>query len=284
MATSTENFPRVGSAVVITNSNGEILLGKRAKRPGFGEWILPGGKINPFETIESAAIREAKEELGVDIEITKRIGVYELITAETHRIINYSLAKLSPAEQNLKCSDDVSEAKFFSTSQLPSLNLAPFISKVIGDAGLLTQGEVTVKIKAANGAELPLYMTPGSAGADVKAAVSEDVVIAPGKRFAVPTGLFLEIPHGYEVQVRPRSGLAFKHGVTLLNAPGTIDSDYRGEVHAILVNHGDKDFIVKNGDRICQLVVAKVHRASFDKHEELSDTHRGAGGFGSTGV
>ncbi len=144
--------------------------------------------------------------------------------------------------------------------------------------------EVTIKIKTASGAQFPTYMTPGAAGADVRANVAEDVVIAPGKRFAVPTGLFLEIPLGYEVQVRPRSGLAIKHGVTLLNAPGTIDSDYRGEVHVILVNLGDKEFVVKNGERIAQLVVAKVHRADFTKHDELTDTHRGAGGFGSTGV
>jgi len=144
--------------------------------------------------------------------------------------------------------------------------------------------EVTIKIKTANGGQLPTYMTPGAAGADVRANVSETLVIAPGKRFAVPTGLFLEIPLGYEVQVRPRSGLALNHGITLPNSPGTIDSDYRGELKVIMLNLGDKDFVVKNGDRIAQLVVAKVHRADFVQHDELTDTHRGAGGFGSTGV
>ncbi|MDP3742295.1 MAG: dUTP diphosphatase [Candidatus Micrarchaeota archaeon] len=127
-------------------------------------------------------------------------------------------------------------------------------------------------------------MTPGAAGADVRANVSEDLTIAPGKRFAVPTGLFLEIPFGYEVQVRPRSGLSLKHGIMLPNSPGTIDSDYRGELHVIMLNLGDNDFVVKNGDRIAQLVVAKVHRADFAEHEELTETQRGKGGFGSTGV
>jgi len=147
-----------------------------------------------------------------------------------------------------------------------------------------TVAEVTIKIKTVNGGQLPTYMTPGSAGADVRANVAEDVVIPPGQRFVVPTGLFLEIPLGYEVQVRPRSGLALKYGITLPNSPGTIDSDYRGELKVIMLNLGSEPFVVKNGDRIAQLVVAKVHRADFAQHEDLGETQRGKGGFGSTGV
>ncbi len=284
-----ENFPRVGSAVVITNSKGEVLLGKRAKEPGYGEWILPGGKINPFETIEQAAKREAKEELGLNVDIIRRIGVYELITSETHRVITYSLARLVPEQQTIQCSDDVSEAQFFSPAQFSSLNLSSFISNVLGDAaaaaGVLSKEEVNVKVVTANSsAELPIYMTPGSAGADVKAAVESEVSIAPGQRFAVPTGLFFEIPPGFEVQVRPRSGLALKHGIILPNSPGTIDSDYRGELKIIMLNLGSEPFAVKRGDRIAQLVAAKVHRVEFTKHDELENSSRGEGGFGSTGV
>ena len=141
-----------------------------------------------------------------------------------------------------------------------------------------------VKCVISPGAVLPSYQTKGAAGADICACIETDVVIRVGERVMVPTGLFFEIPQGYEVQVRPRSGLAVKNGVTCLNTPGTIDSDYRGEVKDILINLGQKPFTVKNGDRIAQIVVSPVEQASFCKVDVLSSTERGEGGFGSTGV
>ena len=132
------------------------------------------------------------------------------------------------------------------------------------------------------GLPLPAYATQGAAGMDVVAA--EDRVLAPGGRHAVATGFALAIPEGYEVQVRPRSGLALKHGVTCLNTPGTIDSDYRGEVKVILANLGDAPFPIARGDRIAQLVPAPVQRATLAEVESLDETARGAGGFGSTGT
>lgn len=131
------------------------------------------------------------------------------------------------------------------------------------------------------GLELPAYATEGAAGMDVLAA--EDVVLAPGARHAVATGLAMAIPPGYEIQVRPRSGLALKHGITVPNTPGTIDSDYRGELKVILINHGAEPFEVRRGDRVAQLVLAPVTRASWLKVDELNETQRGEGGFGSTG-
>lgn len=132
------------------------------------------------------------------------------------------------------------------------------------------------------GLPLPAYATDGAAGMDVVAA--EDHDLAPGGRHAVATGFAIAIPDGYEVQVRPRSGLAIKHGITCLNTPGTIDSDYRGEVKIILANLGDTPFAVRRGDRIAQLVPAPVLRAAFDEVDDLDSTGRGAGGFGSTGA
>jgi dUTP pyrophosphatase len=139
------------------------------------------------------------------------------------------------------------------------------------------------RLPEGEGLPLPVYMSDGAAGADVVAAVAEDLVLAPGARALVPTGFALEVPPGYEVQVRPRSGLALKAGVTCLNSPGTIDSDYRGPVGVILVNHGDEPFVVRRGDRIAQLVVAPVARASFGEAGVLAASVRGNGGFGSTG-
>jgi dUTP pyrophosphatase len=139
------------------------------------------------------------------------------------------------------------------------------------------------RLPEGEGLPLPFYMSDGAAGADVVAAVAEDLVLAPGARALVPTGFALEVPPGYEVQVRPRSGLALKAGVTCLNSPGTIDSDYRGPVGVILVNHGDEPFVVRRGDRIAQLVVAPVARASFGEAGVLAASVRGNGGFGSTG-
>ena len=131
------------------------------------------------------------------------------------------------------------------------------------------------------GLALPAYATDGAAGMDVLAA--EHVTIAPGQRHAVATGLSVAIPAGYEIQVRPRSGLALKHGITVPNTPGTIDSDYRGELKVILINHGAEDFAIARGDRVAQLVLAPVTQATWDEVDKLDDTARGAGGFGSTG-
>ena len=132
---------------------------------------------------------------------------------------------------------------------------------------------------------LPVYETPGAAGADVRANLPDrgKVVLEPGQRALVPTGLKLEIPSGYEVQVRPRSGLALKHGITLPNSPGTIDSDYRGELGVIVLNAGQDAFELRHGERIAQLIVAPVVQAEFTLADALSETGRGAGGFGSTG-
>lgn len=132
--------------------------------------------------------------------------------------------------------------------------------------------------------ELPNYETIASAGMDVRANVSESIVLKPLERIIVKTGLFIELPIGYEAQVRPRSGLAAKKGVTVLNAPGTIDADYRGEIGVILVNLSNENFTIENGERIAQIVIAKHERAEWIQVEELSETTRGEGGFGSTGV
>jgi dUTP pyrophosphatase len=143
---------------------------------------------------------------------------------------------------------------------------------------------VTVAIKRlphGDGLALPAYATPGAAGMDVLAA--EEVTLAPGGRHAVATGFAVAIPPGYEIQVRPRSGLALKHGLTVPNTPGTIDSDYRGELKVILINHGAEPFVIARGDRIAQLVLAPVTQAGWDEVAELDATARGAGGFGSTG-
>lgn len=143
---------------------------------------------------------------------------------------------------------------------------------------------ITVEVKRLpHGAGLPLpaYATSGAAGMDVVSA--ESVTIAPGARHAVATGLALAIPQGYEIQVRPRSGLALKHGITVPNTPGTIDSDYRGELKVILINHGSEPFAIQRGDRVAQLVLAPVVQAAWDEVAELDATERGAGGFGSTG-
>ena len=131
------------------------------------------------------------------------------------------------------------------------------------------------------GLPLPSYATPGAAGMDVVAA--EDLDLAPGQRHAVATGFRLAIPDGYEIQVRPRSGLAFKHGISVPNTPGTIDSDYRGELKILLINHGSEPFAVRRGERIAQLVPAAVTRAEFEESADLCETDRGHGGFGSTG-
>ncbi|MBT3556258.1 MAG: dUTP diphosphatase [Rhodospirillales bacterium] len=137
-----------------------------------------------------------------------------------------------------------------------------------------------------HGMDLPLpgYATDQSAGADLLAAVTEQVTLDPGKRAIVPTGISIALPSGYEAQVRPRSGLAAKHGVTVLNSPGTIDADYRGEVGVILINHGDEPFTIDRGMRIAQLIIAPVSVAQWQETDDLDESARGGGGFGSTGT
>ena len=141
-------------------------------------------------------------------------------------------------------------------------------------------------VKLPHGAdlELPAYATEHSAGMDLLAAVKEDVTLAPGKRALIPTGISIALPEGYEAQVRPRSGLALKQGVTVLNSPGTVDADYRGEVGVILVNHGDAPFVVTRGMRIAQMIIAAYARANWKQVENLEISARGEGGFGSTGT
>ncbi len=134
-----------------------------------------------------------------------------------------------------------------------------------------------------SGYPLPEYATPASAGVDLRACITDPVILAPLSRILIPTGIYLEIPVGYEAQVRPRSGLALKHGITVLNTPGTIDADYRGEIGVILVNLSDRDFRIAAGERIAQLIIARHERAEWIETEVLTDSERGKGGFGSTG-
>jgi dUTP pyrophosphatase len=143
-----------------------------------------------------------------------------------------------------------------------------------------------VRLPHSEGLPLPAYETEGAAGMDLRAAVPEDrpVLLLPGKRALVPTGLIMEVPAGFEAQIRPRSGLALKHGITCLNTPGTIDSDYRGEVMVLLVNHGEEDFEISRGMRIAQAVIAPVAHVTVEERSLSSETTRGAGGFGSTGT
>lgn len=143
-----------------------------------------------------------------------------------------------------------------------------------------------VKVINKSGFDLPKYETENSAGMDLRACFSNGEngeIIERGERLLIKTGIFLEVPKGYEVQIRPRSGLAFKFGVTVVNSPGTIDADYRGEIGVILINHGEVPFIVNHGDRIAQMVLAKCEQAEWDEVDNLSETDRGEGGFGSTG-
>ena len=132
--------------------------------------------------------------------------------------------------------------------------------------------------------ELPKYSTNESAGLDLRAELQSPITLEPGQRSLIPTGLKIALPTGYEAQVRPRSGLAYKHGITVLNSPGTIDADYRGDVGVILINHGSESFTIENGERIAQLIIAKIVQIDWDEVLDLSSTSRGEGGFGSTGV
>lgn len=140
-----------------------------------------------------------------------------------------------------------------------------------------------IKIVNKSNHPLPHYGTEASAGVDLRANLTEPITLKPLERTLIKTGLFIELPVGYEAQVRPRSGLAYKHGLTVLNTPGTIDADYRGEIGVILVNLSNEDFTIENGERVAQMVIAKHEQAEWNLVEELSDTDRGAGGFGSTG-
>ena len=160
------------------------------------------------------------------------------------------------------------------------MNMHPHATQTLGP----TLGLVC--LPHAEGLDLPAYETAGAAGMDLRAAVPEDrpLMLMPGKRALVPTGFIFEIPQGYEAQIRPRSGLAFKHGITCLNTPGTIDSDYRGEVKVLLINHGDEEFLIERGMRIAQVVIAPVTQMRVAEVDAASETTRGAGGFGSTGV
>jgi dUTP pyrophosphatase len=135
-----------------------------------------------------------------------------------------------------------------------------------------------------DGLDLPAYETNLAAGVDLRAAITDTISLAPGERTLVATGFAMALPPGYEAQIRPRSGLAYKHGISVVNTPGTIDADYRGEVKILLINHGSKKFEINRGDRIAQMIVAPVTQADFQLVDSLSDTARGAGGYGSTGV
>jgi dUTP pyrophosphatase len=143
-----------------------------------------------------------------------------------------------------------------------------------------------MKIKIVNKSKHPLpeYATPGSAGMDLRANIDAPITLAPGERKLIPTGIYIALPVGYEAQVRPRSGLALKHGITVCNTPGTVDSDWRGPVGVILINLGQEDFVVNDGERIAQMVIAKHETAEWDVVEELDETERGEGGYGHTGV
>jgi dUTP pyrophosphatase len=140
-----------------------------------------------------------------------------------------------------------------------------------------------IRIVNKSGHQLPEYSTIAAAGMDIRANIDKDIVLKPMERKLIPTGLFLELPVGYEAQIRPRSGLAIKKGVTVMNSPGTIDSDYRGEVCIIMVNLSKEDFVIKDGERICQMVIARHEKAEWIEVDNLMETERGSGGFGHTG-
>ncbi|WP_324824163.1 dUTP diphosphatase [Sinanaerobacter sp. ZZT-01] len=142
---------------------------------------------------------------------------------------------------------------------------------------------MNIKIKSASG-RLPQYETEGSAGLDLRASIDETIRLKPMERKLIPTGIFIELPQGFEAQVRARSGLSIRHGISMANGVGTIDSDYRGEIKVLLINMGDKEFEIRDGDRIAQLVIAKYERIEWEETKNLSETRRGSGGFGHTGI
>ena len=142
---------------------------------------------------------------------------------------------------------------------------------------------MNIKIVNSSNNPLPNYETEASAGMDLRAFLDNDIVLKPLERVLIPTGLFIELPVGFEAQIRPRSGLAIKHGITVLNTPGTIDADYRGEIKIILVNLSNNEFVIKSGERVCQMIISKHEQANFIETDKLNETKRGAGGFGHTG-
>lgn len=144
--------------------------------------------------------------------------------------------------------------------------------------------DMKIKMRNESPNPMPEYKTPGSAGMDLRASLKDYIILRPGERVSVPTGLYAEIPQGYEGQVRSRSGLSIKNGVVVLNSPGTVDSDYRGEICVILMNMGDEEFIIHNGDRIAQLVICPVVQAEIEPVDTFDETERGTGGFGHTGL
>ena len=152
------------------------------------------------------------------------------------------------------------------------------------DAQLKDKEMLKVKINNRGRQPLPTYATALSAGMDLRANIDEDITLLPMQRQLVPTGLYIALPEGYEAQIRPRSGLALKHGITVLNTPGTVDADYRGEIMVLLVNFSNEPFVVKDGERIAQMIVAKHEQVSFELTETLDETERGAGGYGHTGL
>jgi len=143
-----------------------------------------------------------------------------------------------------------------------------------------------MKVKIVNKSKhpLPQYATAGAAGVDLRANIDAPITLAPGERKLIPTGIYIGLPDGYEAQVRPRSGLALKHGISVCNTPGTIDPDYSGQIGVVLINHGQENFIVNDGERIAQMIISKFERAEWDVVEELDETERGEGGYGHTGV
>ena len=143
--------------------------------------------------------------------------------------------------------------------------------------------EIKITVLKHGPEDIPKYATQGSAGMDIQAAIDKPIILKPRERILIPTGFKVEIPENFEIQVRPRSGLAIKHGISVLNSPGTIDSDYRGEIGVILINHGDTDFKINPFDRIAQIVVTQIIKVNIIKNDDLSKTQRGSGGFGSTG-
>ena len=147
----------------------------------------------------------------------------------------------------------------------------------------MDQSHIIVPVVNQSAHSLPVYATSASAGMDLRANLAAPLVLKPGARHLVPTGLFMELPVGFEAQIRPRSGLAYKYGITVLNSPGTIDADYRGEIKVLLINLGHEDFVMESGERIAQMVIARHEQIHWQPVEELSETERGAGGFGHTG-
>ncbi len=181
-------------------------------------------------------------------------------------------SEFHPFNENLKI-----EILFIINVNIPRFSVDfPIFAAFTGDFM-----EVRIINRSGNG--LPAYSTPHSSGMDLRAFLSEDMVLKPLERKLVPTGLYVEIPEGYEAQIRPRSGLALKKGITVLNTPGTIDADYRGEICVILINLSSEDFVVRNGDRICQMVVAAYEKVEWKLSNDLESTVRGEGGFGHTG-